>query len=424
YSGAADLVDDTLAGVDFVRWGGDATAPTAPGAWTESVTLPTPANDVESLSRSSAFDTDDAADFCRTSASPGAANDPCPPPPAPIAAGAVLITEVDTGDFVGAPDAMELFNTTGAAVELGGAVLVVEDEGAFTMEPLPIYSLAAGARVYVTDNQGAPGPDRIVLGDNILWADFTAAMSVELRDGLGNGVDFVRFGTSTATPAAPTGWTGATVPVPGQNGSATRVPDAADTDSAADWCAGVDSPAAANQCALLAADVTVVINELNTGAPDWLEIANLGATDVDLGGWTLELTNGALFAGGPQDYVFPSLFIPAGGLVVVADGDPGVPYVETTFFNINWGGMSGNAGSAALIDPAGDGEDFVRFGGNGTAPPMGTGWTEAAALGVVADPDVLSRTISAGGSPVDSDDAADWCVLTTNTIGAPNPVCP
>jgi hypothetical protein len=419
--GSVDLVDAALVGVDFVRWGGDASSPSAPGLWTEAAPLPVPLNNTEGLSRIGALDTDDAADFCVTGASPGAPNPPCPPPPVAIAAGDILIAEVDTGDFGGIPDTIELYNRSAADINLSGAILRIEDEGFVTSYPLPGFLLAAGARVLVADNTGTAGPDTIVLPDNINWSGATFSMSVGLEDGFGGGVDFVGFGGSTETPAPPVTWTGA-VPVVGAGGSASRVPDATDTDSDADWCVSIDTPLGANSCQLTAADVSLVVNELNTSIPDWLEVANLGATDVDLVGWSLEFTPGGF--GGPDVFTFmTSAVVPAGGFLVIADGDPGAPFYDTGFFNIAWGPAPSD-GSLALRDPAGTGEDFVRWGGDATAPPPGTGWTEAAALPGLGDAEFLNRTITAGGLPSDTDDAGDWCVHTTSTIGAANTTCP
>ncbi len=91
-------------------------------------------------------------------------------------------------------------------------------------------------------------------------------------------------------------------------------------------------------CLMSAARSQVVINEIladNDGAvpnasdfPDYAELANVTATDIDLGGWSL--TDDVLV---PRKFTFPAgVIIPAGGyLIVWCDSNFGSPGIHTGF---------------------------------------------------------------------------------------------
>jgi hypothetical protein len=77
-AGSLELVDNTGASIDFVRWGGNTDAPAHGGAWQDSpAALTTPATGDSVGRRESAGDTDRAADWCTQASTSGSANGTC-----------------------------------------------------------------------------------------------------------------------------------------------------------------------------------------------------------------------------------------------------------------------------------------------------------------------------------------------------------
>jgi hypothetical protein len=83
--GSASLSDENGVGVDFVRWGVDATAPPSGTSWMELSVLVTPLNDIESLSRDdSSTDRNSSEDWCITVPSDPAGAEPRQNPGCPL----------------------------------------------------------------------------------------------------------------------------------------------------------------------------------------------------------------------------------------------------------------------------------------------------------------------------------------------------
>ncbi len=171
--------------------------------------------------------------------------------------------------------------------------------------------------------------------------------------------------------------------------------------------------------ALLTAPATaqgVLINELFLGVPDYCEIVNLSAAPVDIGGWSLIMTDDPTAV---TTFVFPAGTILAPNqLAVVAENtsNPSVPAGTLRFdtSNINWSLSSG--GTAALNDAANVGVDYVLFG-NATNLPSGN--PLAPFTGSVNNSANVLRRLN----NTDTDTAADWAVQGngTDTPGVLNP---
>ena len=162
--------------------------------------------------------------------------------------------------------------------------------------------------------------------------------SVAVNDG---GAGDVTYGT----PALGVSYDG----LPFAPGGASRIPDGADTDTAADWVrddfdlAGIpgftgtpevgeayNTPGAAN--AVVTPPLPqLVINEIDYDQPstdtaEFVEIKNNGSTAVSLSGWTLELVNGN--GGGAAIYgtiALPAVSLAAGDYFVVCANAATVP---------------------------------------------------------------------------------------------------
>jgi hypothetical protein len=169
------------------------------------------------------------------------------------------------------------------------------------------------------------------------------------------------------------------------------------------------------------APAQIMINEFNTGTPDYQELVNCSASPVDLGGWTSSTwyatAAGALTAETP--IVFPTGTILAPGSFLVLQesgtlGQPGtLPNSYSVGFNYFW--TSTRTHEFALTDPSGAGIDYVYINwfGNPVAPnlPSGTYWTGS-----------FDTTSGSGDEhrrilDIDTDDASDW----TKTAGSGTP---
>jgi PKD repeat protein len=167
------------------------------------------------------------------------------------------------------------------------------------------------------------------------------------------------------------------------------------------------------------AGAQVLVNEVFTGAPDWLEVLNAGTAAVDVSGWTV------YFADDPSVVTVFSFPIPtilaAGELVVISDSAsaPAVPpgvRVFVTGGNVNW--LANSGGTCALLDAAGSIVDHLIFSGatNLPAPIPSAPWAGTGTVGQGPNPlDDFFRT-----SMIDTNSDADWSTQASGTAGALN----
>lgn len=211
----------------------------------------------------------------------GAALVPLVPAPAAAAPSDVVINEIVTNDPVLA-DSIELYNTGTEAVDLSG--WIVKDDNDSRTDALP-----AGTTI-------EPGAYLVLTQD----VDFTF--------GLGNG-DAARI-----FDAAGTLIDGHTFPSH-SNPSWSRCPDGTgEFLQAASVTLG-----AANDCAVELPDASnLVLNEVDSGPLDWIELYNSGSQPLDISGFSI--TDNA-----PSDtthrYVFPEGTVIGAGEYFVVDGN-------------------------------------------------------------------------------------------------------
>lgn len=168
-------------------------------------------------------------------------------------------------------------------------------------------------------------------------------------------------------------------------------------------CAIAALTAAAPATAATAADPSVVINEVESsapnGGPDWVELKNTGTADVDLAGWSV-LDNDDTHTRVP---LATGSVIPAGGYFVIDEGTLG--------FGL------GSGDSARLYDPAATLVDTYSWTAHSAVTygrcPDGTGafrTTTSSTQGAVNDCSV--PPVSVKVNEVESDgDATDWIEL-------------
>lgn len=400
-------------GVDFVRWGGSNQGPPSWTDWFEPIVLAPPAG-FSVLGRIAPTDSNSALDFCAMPPSPAAGNPDC------LADGlssGLVIAEVSLDDPV---DALELVNTGPNPVDLTNWVVQYSAQTGGTGTILvPAHTLAPGARVVIEDDAGTPGPDVVVLPDSLPWTPGDRG-SVGLLDPFANGIDFIRWGGDVSEPPAPALWTESLVlPAPQVSGVTLSRDDAdSDTDDAADLCLQLATLGAPGGPCLDTFDPTsgVVINEIDAGPSDAVEVVNTGAAAVQLAMWTLAWSD---TVSAPGMGYLPPYELMAGARVEIREGagttTPGIIYLGTDS-NITWSAATG--GSATLRDAYDTGIDFARWGGSMTEPPMGVGWNESMPAPSPPDGSVLGR--SPDGT--DTDDAVDFCIQAA-TPGTSNAVC-
>ena len=116
----------------------------------------------------------------------------------------------------------------------------------------------------------------------------------------------------------------------------------------------------------------VVINEIWQGNDDRVELYNKGTGSVDLTGWQVisRRDDGAY----ETTWTLPSFILDAGAYVLLHEIDESNTTTDLYFNNsVAW--AHADTGSCALVDEAGNGVDFVRWGGSTTSPPAGTSWS-------------------------------------------------
>jgi hypothetical protein len=381
-------------------------------AWTDDRPLPAPQT-LTVLNRiDEATDGDLAGDFCIAHPSPDEPSPGCLPR---LARGAVLVTELDSQ---GTNDQVEVLNASGGPVDLAGWMLLWDGDDLGAGEiPLASYELADGARLGLQDN-GTVG--RVVggimqLGVN-LNIDGLIPIAVGFRDPYGDVIDFLAAGGSTVrwldwNETHPT-------PMPGPNTSLSRRPGDPDTDSSDDFCLTAPNVPDAPSACLEPLGIRLVITEMMTGRPDWIEVYNPGPDPVDLSQVYVSYT--APFYGGMVGDFLLSGTLAAGARQLMADRD--LAGVEgELIFPENVQLSSDSDGTVALRDVHGFGIDFVMWG-----EPAGTPLWPDVWLGLGADKyptsednKSIQRRPPAEG---DSNRRDDWCWADPTPL-APNGPC-
>lgn len=410
--GAAALVATYERGVDFVRWGGSPERPPADLAWSDDQPLPVPQT-LNVLNRvDESTDGDLAGDFCVARPSPDEPSLGCLPR---LPLGAVLVTELDSQ---GTNDQVEVLNRSGGPIDLAGWVLIWDGDDLGAGEiPLASYELADGERLGLQDNGIAGRVVRGVmqLGVN-LNIDGLIPIAVGFKDPYGDVLDFLAAGGSTVRWLA---WAeGPPTPMPGPLTSLSRRPGDPDTDSSADFCLTVPNiPGAPAEC-LEPLGIRLIITEVMTGRPDWIEIYNPGPDPVDLSQVYLSYT-APYYGGVVGDYRLGGTLAPGARQVATERDLSSIAGELILPENVSLG--SDGDGTVALRDIHGFGIDFVMWG-----EPAGTPLWPDVWLGLGADKyptDDDNKSIQRRPpDEVDTNRRDDWCWADPSPL-APNGPC-
>jgi hypothetical protein len=146
----------------------------------------------------------------------------------------------------------------------------------------------------------------------------------------------------------------------------------------------------------------VVINELGMGMPDWVEIYNPQGHAEDVTGWRLLVFDA--YNELSSLYTFPSMTLQSGAYVVLHEGyglDTPTDLYSGSGNTFPWGNQ--DSGAAGLVNAAGVGMDFVRWGASAVVAPGGTGWGGENPAGPP-----VGLTLGRDAWSTDTDQGSDW----------------
>lgn len=159
------------------------------------------------------------------------------------------------------------------------------------------------------------------------------------------------------------------------------------------------------------AHAQLMINEFNTGTPDYLELRNKSGVALDISGWTVKSwysTGSSSAVTAEPFFTLPAgTVIPAGGHLVLQEtgtpGSPGtLPNSMSQGFNYFW--TDARTIEIAVVDGQGIGVDYVYLNWFGNPPkpnlPANLKWTGSLSSG-------LGDQVRRLGDD-DTDDASDW----------------
>lgn len=163
----------------------------------------------------------------------------------------------------------------------------------------------------------------------------------------------------------------------------------------------------------------LVINEVNNGANDWIEIHNKSAQAVSLSSWTLQWTDASgNFAILPLNGGNAG----ANAYIVVSESTLSpTPPAGSVVLNSNLPWSPDRAASAAIVDPYGLAADYVAWTNLSNQPatslvPPGTYFSGSARGADGAS----NQTVARNPASTDTDQGSDWAVRAA-TPGAINP---
>jgi hypothetical protein len=333
---------------------------------------------------------------------------------------------------------VELYNPGPSNVPLGGYRVQVAGTGMWLFTFPTGRVLAPGRFVVIYAGAGIDDNLTTYAGSAPPAGAFTDTSAVTLFDGT-TGVDFVRFGTSSALPPSGLSWfgPGPTYPPMSQADlSVHRRLDSADSDDAFNFftytpsttgfacqaglslcggrCVNLSVNAAncgtcGNSCASPLACVNgacsgvgfVVISRLSNDTPERIELYNGTATSTSLDLHSVEW----ITESGTDNFSIPiGTTVASGGYLTLVEGT-GTNTSNTIYMNkaIVWSTEI----AVSLKSPSNLGIDFVRTGPSVSMPAPGTTWSGVnAANPVDQSTTVLERNVMLP----DSNTAAEWTI--------------
>lgn len=180
----------------------------------------------------------------------------------------------------------------------------------------------------------------------------------------------------------------------------------------------------------IASSQSVLINEVFTGNPDYIEITNFSGAAVNLSGWSIEATFAATTYAtatiptgtmiGPGESI---VFIESASTALPASSPTPPPGTQILNTGVGYGWVATSTGAVNLVDNLSVVRDQIAFQSGTTIPTLpptvaAVPFTNPVIRGVPASGDAIYRT-----SSLDTDDGSDFVNQTTGseTPGTLNP---
>ncbi len=326
--------------------------------------------------------------------------------------GEVVFSEIyyDTVGTDSVEEWIELFNGTGATVNLGGWTITDNNGTGGTLTIPAGTTIRPGTYLTIAANQG---------GFTALYgfeADLYTSMpglnnggdALILKDGGGTEMDAVAWegGASSGVPA---GWGSTSDPWAGTGNTIVRTDPTVDGNTYADWSY---APNNGDPQVQPEGPEAVLFSELyydtigTDNVEEWIELYNTSSSDADLGNWTIVDNNGTGWT-----YTFPAgTIIKAGTYLTVAMNQGGFTAIYGYEADLYGALPYLNNGGDALILKDGDGNevDAVAWEG-GASAGIPDGW------GSTSNPwTSTGNTIVRADVNVDTDTYEDWTYAPNN----------
>gem|GEM_PF-6985506 len=146
----------------------------------------------------------------------------------------IVINELELWERYNVGAGIELYNKGDSAVDLQNWTMELNGVDGRITYTFPAVVLPPKSFLVLLESKGNNTSSRLFIGEDIAWI-YNGSGFCSLKDNSGNGVDFVRFGTSTEPPPTGTSWSG---PNPSDSGSVhnlVRDSLSKDTDNSSDW---------------------------------------------------------------------------------------------------------------------------------------------------------------------------------------------
>ncbi len=305
---------------------------------------------------------------------------------------------------------MELYNGSGAVVDLGGWTITDNNGGGGT------YTIPEGTTIksgtYLTIAADSAGFNALYGFDADVYGSFpglnNSGDTVILKDASANVVDFAAW-EGGASGGVPDGWGSTSQPSASTGNTIVRTDPAVDTDTYLDWSVAPNNGDPQTQPTSFS---NILFSEIFYDTPgdenteEWIELYNNTPNTVDLGGWTIIDNNGTGYS-----YTFPAgETIAPGTYYTVARNSGGFValygYEADEYANLPY--LNNGGDTLILYDGSNNEIDAVAWeGGASSGIPAGWGSTSAPSTSG-------GNTIVRTDVTVDTDTYADWSVAPNN----------
>ncbi len=160
----------------------------------------------------------------------------------------------------------------------------------------------------------------------------------------------------------------------------------------------------------LASGPKIVINEVDLGGVDSVELYNAGDEEADLTSWSVE---GSAVGSASATFVLPPIKVPPGAFLILSEAT-GVNTSYILYFSTNISWANGLGGACVLKDYSGVAMDFVRWGNSTEAVPVGTAFN-----GTNPASPPTGKNLGRNFSGADTNTADDW-TSQSGTLGTFN----